>query len=81
MSTSTNPHSYPTAPIEKFYIVSPTPSITPNITRSELDYAIKYSHTDTKAYIDKTDTNMKSMSDYIASMLTTLIDTSVKTNN
>ena len=33
-----------------------------------------------KAYIDKNDTNMKSMNDHIASMLATLIDTSVKTN-
>ena len=33
-----------------------------------------------KAYIDKTNTNMKSMNDHIASMLATIIDTSVNKN-
>ena len=61
MFPSTNTCSGPTSLIETIDIVPPNPHMTPYIKISDLDYTIKYIHADMKSYIDKTDTNIKSM--------------------
>ena len=78
---STNTRSGLKARIETIDIFPTNLPITTYLSISDLDDTIKYIHTDIKAFNDNIHTDVKAMNDHIAYMLSTIIDTSVKTNN
>ena len=80
MYPSTNTRSDPTDPIETIAIVPTTLNITPYLTIYDLEDTIKYIHTYIKEFNHIIHTDKRYTNDQIASMITTIIDTSINTH-